>query len=112
MNAAARLFNQGELSRSWVVSLFFTQFQFKLFACVFILLLTALSLVYVTNTTRSLNASYQQLHIENEHLHKEWGQLLLEKSSLTMQARVQKSAESKLNMVVPDGKSLIVVNLD
>lgn len=111
MNAAARLFNQGALSRGWVFSLFLTRFQFKLFGVVFLLLFSAFCLVYITNTTRSYHATVQQLNIENDRLHTQWGQLLLEKSSLTMQSRIQTLAESKLNMVVPEGENLIIINM-
>ena len=110
MNAAARLLNQGALSRSWVISVFFARFQFVLFSCVFAILISALGLVYMTNTTRSLNANIQQALVERDHIHVQWGQLLLEKSTLLMQARIQDLAEDKLNMVVPEGKAVVVIN--
>jgi len=109
MNAAARLFNQGELSRGWVVSIFFTRFQYSIGVMILFIVVSALSLIYVTNCTRSLNANLHQLSLEQDHLQITRGQLLLEKSSLTMQARIQTLAERQLNMVVPDGKSVIVV---
>src|SRR5689334_6847887 len=110
MNAAARLLNQGALSRSWVVSVFLARFQFVLFSCVFAILISALGLVYVTNTTRSLNASIQQTLVERDRIHVEWRQLLLEKSTLLMQARIQNLAEDKMNMLVPEGKAVVVIN--
>jgi cell division protein FtsL len=110
MNAAARLLNQGALSRSWVVSVFLARFQFVLFSCVFAILISALGLVYMTNTTRSLNASIQQTLVERDRIHVEWGQLLLEKSTLLMQARIQNLAEDKMNMLVPEGKAVVVIN--
>jgi cell division protein FtsL len=111
MNAAARLLNQGALSRSWVISLFLSRFQFVLFSCVFAILISALGLVYMTNATRSLNANLQQTLSERDRIHIQWGQLLLEKSSLLMQARIQVLAQDKLNMVIPEGKAVVVINI-
>lgn len=112
MNAAARLFNQGELSRGWVVLIFFTRFQYSLCILIACILLSALSLIYVTNSTRCLNANLHQLALEHDRLQVEQGQLLLEKSSLTMQARIQQVAEHQLNMIMPEGKSVIVIKGD
>ncbi len=110
MNAAARLLNQGALSRGWVASVFLTRAQFTLLALILGVLLSALSIVYVTNTSRSFNASLQQILAERDHLHIQWDQLLLEKSTWTVQARIQDVAESRLDMVIPDNKSVVVVN--
>jgi cell division protein FtsL len=110
MNSAARLLNQGMLSRSWVISLLIARFQLVLAALIFALGLTALSIVYVTNETRSLNASLQQSWIDHDRLQIQWGQLLLEKSTWLMQARVQAVAEHSLNMKVPDNKSVVIIN--
>lgn len=111
MNAAARLFNEGQLSRSWVISLFFTRFQFWLCALIFVVLFSALSLVYVTNLSRSLRALHAQQMIEFDHLHVQWGQLLLEKSSLTRQSRLQEIAYEKLQMSMPDRHHQAVIIL-
>jgi len=110
MNSAARLLNQGSLSRGWVFSLILGRFQFALAALTFASILSALSLVYVTNEVRSLNAAIQQSIADRDHLTVEWGQLLLEKSTWLMQARVQKIAEQRLNMVVPNNKSVVMIN--
>lgn len=111
MNAAARLFNQGQLSRSWVISLFLTRFQFWLCALIFVVLFSALSLVYVTNLSRSMHAWQAQQVSTADHLHVQWGQLLLEKSSLTRQARLQQIANEKLQMVMPDNRHQAIIIL-
>lgn len=110
MNAAARLLNQGALSRGWVVSLFLTRFQMTLFILIMAILFSALGLVYVTNSARSINANMQQLLMERDHLHVQYGQLLLEKSTLLMQARIQTVAEDRLGMVMPEGESLVMID--
>jgi len=110
MNTAARLVSQGALSRSWVISVLLKRSQLPLLAMVISVLLSALSVIYITNTTRSLNATIQQTLAERERLHVQWGQLLLEKSTWIMQARIQNLAEGKLGMLIPDSKSVVVVN--
>jgi len=109
MNAAAR-FNQGVLSRGWAISVFLTRVQFSTLIVGLTILSSALMMVYITNCTRCLNASLQQSLVDRDHLYVQHGQLLLEKSTWMMQARVQQIAEDKLGMVVPTGKSVIIVN--
>lgn len=108
MNAAARFLNQGALSRGWVMSVFFSRFQ--LTTCVFLvgILCSALSLVYVTNTVRTLNAKIQQAVEEQDKIHLQWSQLLLEKSTLLTQSRVENVAQDRLAMVYPTGQSLVL----
>jgi cell division protein FtsL len=110
MNAAARLLSHGNLSRSWVVSVILSRAQFSSLVMIIAVLVSALSVVYVTNTARCLNASIQQTLAERNQLHIQWSQLLLEKSTWITPARVQQVAESNLGMVVPDNKSLVIVN--
>ncbi|MEO8400476.1 MAG: cell division protein FtsL [Gammaproteobacteria bacterium] len=110
MNAAARLLNQGVLSRGWVVSIFFNRTQLPMVVMIMAVLTSALSVIYITNNTRSLNAGIQQSLAERDRLHIQWGQLLLEKSTWIMQARIQNVAEGRLGMIIPDNKSVVVVN--
>ena len=110
MNAAARLLSKGSLSRSWVVSVVLARTQYSSMMLMAAVLVSALSIVYVINTTCSLNANIQQLISERNRLHVEWGQLLLEKGTRITPARVQHVAEGKLDMVVPDSKSVVIVN--
>lgn len=109
MNAAARVLNQGVLSRGWVVSGFFTRSQASLAVLVMAVLMSALSVVYVTNSAQSINANIQQTLAERNQLHMQWGKLLSEKSTWIMQARVQHIAEGQMNMLIPDHKTVVVV---
>lgn len=109
MNAAARLLTQSHISRTWVISVLVSNIQFNRIVLILGVLISALSTIYVTNNTRSLHASLQQTVSERERLHIEWGQLLLEKSTWTVQSRVQNIAEEKLNMMVPDNKSIVII---
>lgn len=110
MNAAARMLNQGALSRGWAVSFLLARTQVSTIILVLAILTSALSVIYVTNMTRSLNASVQQMLVERDHMHVQWGQLLLERSTRMMQARVQQVAEEKLGMVIPDSKSIVIID--
>lgn len=110
MNAAARLLNQGELSRGWVVTVFLSRFHFMFCMLVMLTLTSALSLIYVTNNSRTLNAHVQQAFDEKNRLLLQWNQLLLEKSSMLMQSRIENVAEKRLSMVFPESKVVIMVN--
>lgn len=111
MNAAARLVNhQGVLSRGWIISVFLTPYHFILVVLIVMILGSALGLVYFTNDNRTVNANYQKSLTEHDRLHLEWGQLLLERSTLTMQARVQSFAENRLGMAFPESKVVVVID--
>lgn len=110
MNAAARLMQQSVISRSWILSFVLSRVQTSFIVLIAALLVSALSMIYVTNVSRSLNANIQQTLFERNKLHIAWGQLLLEKSTLTMQTRVEKLAEQEMGMQIPDHQSVVIVN--
>lgn len=102
MNAAARLLTHSHISRTWVVSVIVDNLEFSRILLIVALLMSALSMIYVTNVNRDLNADIQQTLIERNQLHVEWGQLLLQKTTWTRQLRIEQVAEEKLNMIAPD----------
>jgi cell division protein FtsL len=110
MNAAARMFNQGSLSRGWALSFLMARTQISTIILVLAVLTSALSIVYVTNLSRSMHAGLQQAVAERDQYHVQWGQLLLEKSTWMMQAREQQVAEDKFDMKFPDSKSVVIVD--
>jgi cell division protein FtsL len=110
MNAAARLVHQNVLSRQFVLTHFLTREQITAMFLSLCLLISALSVVYVTHVTRILNANYQHNMVEQDRLQVQRGQLLLERSTWMMQARIQQAAEDKLGMVVPDHQSVVVIH--
>jgi cell division protein FtsL len=112
MNAAARMFNQGVLSRGWAVAVFVSRAQLSTVLLIIAVLTSALSIVYVTNTSRSLNAGLQQTLADRDRIHIQWGRLLLEKSTWMVQARVQQIAEDQLQMVLPNSKSVVIINMN
>jgi cell division protein FtsL len=110
MNAASRMFNQGVISRGWAFSFLLARTQLSILFLSVAVLASALSIVYVTNMSRGYNAGVQQALTENDQMHVQWGQLLLEKSTWMTQAHVQKVAEDKLGMAFPDSKSIVIIN--
>lgn len=110
MNAAARMFNQGVLSRGWAFSFLLARAQVSILILAVAVLASALGVVYVTNMTRSMTAGLQQSIVERDQMHIQWDQLLLEKSTWMTQAHVQKIAENNLGMAFPDSKSVVIIN--
>jgi cell division protein FtsL len=110
MNAAARLVHHHVLTRQFVFANFFKRSQMLVVGLVFATLMSALSIIYVTHVTRILHANYQHNLVEQDRLHVERGQLLLERSTWMLQSRIQQIAESKLGMMVPDHKSVVIIH--
>jgi cell division protein FtsL len=109
MNAAARLVHQNGLAKHLILVHLVTRRQLTVLLLAAAVVLSALAVIYVTHTTRVLFATYQHHQNEKNHLFVERGQLLLERGTWMMQARIQKYAESKLGMVMPDHKSVVIV---
>lgn len=110
MNAAARLVHQGVLSRHLVLTHRLTRSQVAVMILALGVLFSAVGIIYVTHMSRMLYANFQHDVIEQDRLHIARGQLLLERSTWMMQARIQQIAENKLDMIIPDHKSVVVVN--
>ena len=110
MNAAARLVHQNAVARHLVLVHLLTRRQMGLLLMAAAVVFSALAVIYVTHTSRVLYAAYQHNLGEKNHLYVERGQLLLERGTWLMQARIQKYAESKLGMVMPDHKSVVIVH--
>lgn len=110
MNAAGRLVHRGELSRYLVVTHLLSGRQLATAILTLAVILSALCTIYVTQLTRTLHASYQHQVQEQDRLHVERGQLLLERSTWMMQARTQQIAENKLGMIVPNHKSVVIIH--
>jgi cell division protein FtsL len=110
MNAAAKLLNQGTLSRHWALAVFFTRAQLILSVFLFMIFMSAFSIIYTTNTARDLHASLYQTRYEYSRLYGQQGQLLLERSTMGMQARVERVAERTLNMIMPSRQSVVMIH--
>lgn len=109
MNAAAKLLTQSSLSRQGMLALFFTRTQRLLSFFLFLVFMSSLSVIYMTNLTRDLNAGLYQSRSEYSRLYGQQGQLLLERSTLGMQARVERTAEKTFNMIMPAHPVVVLV---
>lgn len=110
MNAAARLVHQGAITRQLIFVQFLSRRQLGVMLLGIMVLLSSLSIIYVTHLTRELNAAYEQNVTDRNHLRIERDQLLLERSTWMVQSRIQQIAETKLDMTFPDHKSMVVVS--
>lgn len=78
----------------------------SLLAAVFV---SAIGVVYSTHESRMLLYQLQQLENERNRLQVEWGQLLLEQSSLVSQGRIEGRAAAELGMKVPGQEDVVIV---
>lgn len=70
---------------------------------------SAFGVVYVKDINRQLVNDLQNLHQAQDALQVEWGQLLLEQGTLSTQARVQRIAHNRFDMVIPRPKAVEIV---
>lgn len=71
---------------------------------------SSLMLIFTTNRSRGLFNEWQQQQRREWALDEDWERLLLEQGTLAAYERVSQSAESKLDMVMPDPAAIKVVS--
>ena len=72
--------------------------------------ISSLMLVFTTHRNRTLFNESQQQQRREWALDEDWERLLLEQGTLAAYERVSQSAESRLDMVMPDPATIKVVN--
>ena len=72
-------------------------------------MVSAVAVVYSTHKSRHLLNDLHQLEKQRNELQVEWGQLLLEQSSLVSQGRIEDIAIAELGMEVPVMENVVVV---
>jgi len=112
MNSAAKVMNQSRLFQGGS-----TKFQVSKALCfqtalLLLVLLSALSVVYVINLHRVTCGQMQTEEQLTHHLQLQWGQLLLEQASLATPARVEALATTKLHMVSPSHRRTIALRAE
>jgi len=70
---------------------------------------SALAVVYAKHRGRELFAQLQQLEAQRDRLNIEWGRLQLEQSAWASHSRVEKLARERLDMMVPDPESVVII---
>ena len=76
----------------------------------FAILLSALSVVYVTHESRQLIAQQEKLLMQREHYDVEWRNQILEENSLAEHSRIERLAETELKMQRPSVNNEIVIH--
>ncbi|MBV1920889.1 MAG: cell division protein FtsL [Pseudomonadales bacterium] len=75
-----------------------------------LVVLSAISVIYSTYSTRKLVAEFQQLQNMRNDMEVEWGQLLLEQSTWGSFNRVERLASKRLKMIVPEPNKIVMVS--
>lgn len=79
--------------------------------CMVLMLLVlaqALGVIYTKQNKRLLHANLQNLYALRDKLQVEWSQLLLEQGTWEADARVERVARDRLDMVVPEKVNVII----
>ena len=76
----------------------------------FAILLSALSVVYVTHESRQLIAQQEKLLMQRENYDVEWRNQILEENSLAEHSRIERLAETELKMQRPSVDNEIVIH--
>ncbi|AUH72120.1 cell division transmembrane protein FtsL [Legionella sainthelensi] len=106
MNAAAKVINQeGTLFNGQLADIHMSKSLYMLVILLIAVLISALAVVYSTNSYRVTLNQVEQQEQFTHYLQLQWGQLLLEQASLATPARVEELASDKLQMVLPTSKN-------
>lgn len=80
-----------------------------IFALLFSMGISAFGIVYCRDMHRQLYSQLQVLMTESDKLHVEWSRLLLEESTWATHSRIQRKAQSELQMIQPKQPMLLKV---
>ena len=72
--------------------------------------LSALAVVYAKFQSRILFAELQGLTKSQDRMDVEWGQLQLEQSTWAAHGRIERLAQQRLQMVLPEASQIVVVS--
>lgn len=76
----------------------------------FVLMISAIGVVYSSHISRQLFAEQAILLEKNDQLQLEWAQLLLEQSAFTSPSQIENVAAKELNMVLPQVSEIELVH--
>jgi len=109
MNAAARALAQETFSTSSLFQKVLLRENLLVISLCVAVFVSAFSVVYVRDMNRRLFAGLQEMRTVQNQLHLQWGQLLLEQSTWSTQARIQYIAQHHLDMELPTSKNSVMV---
>lgn len=76
------------------------------------LLVSGISVIYTTFKNRSMLNELQQLRNQRNELQVQWGQLLIEQSTFSLDSRIERKAIEELQMIVPEFSDVVMVRYD
>jgi len=85
--------------------------ELRILVLLFLVLLTAVTLIYLKDLNRRLFIDYQSKSLQTELLQTDNNRLLLEQSAWANQARVQLIAEQRLGMQIPATKDVVMIKV-
>jgi cell division protein FtsL len=113
MNTATRLYtNKVLLPESHLTAeqtIVFPVPNLHVLVLLFVVLLSAITLIYVKDLNRRLFIESQKMQNTYAQLQTEQEKLLLEQSAWSTQARVQQIAEQNLEMQMPGANSIVMI---
>ncbi|WP_298622916.1 cell division protein FtsL [uncultured Legionella sp.] len=110
MNAAARVINQSNLFNGHLADMHMSKSIYMLIILLAAVLVSGFTVIYSTNSYRSTLSQVEQEEQQTHFFQLQWGQLLLEQSSLATPARVQELATEQLGMTFPDSKNTYLLH--
>jgi len=75
-------------------------------------LASGVSVVYTTFKNRYLLNQLQQLKTQSNDLQVQWGQLLIEQSTFSLESRIERKAIDELAMTVPKISEIVMVQYE
>lgn len=76
------------------------------------LLMSGVAVVYTTFKSRYLLNELQQLKTQRNELQVQWGQLLIEQSTFSLESRIERKAIEELAMEIPDIAEIVMVRYE
>lgn len=109
MNTAVRVLPGDRLQSTVPSILNFKKPRLVNICLIVVLVLSAFTVIYIKDLNRRLFIQYQGTQAVHDKLYEDWGKLLLEQSTWSTHSRVQKIAENRLNMAMPNPKEVVVL---
>lgn len=81
------------------------------FLLLMIVFATAISVIFITHSTRAAITTKNEVLNNRDKLDTEWRNLLLEETAQSEHSRIQDIATEKLNMIRPDATKEVIVEL-
>jgi cell division protein FtsL len=109
MNSTSRVASQNHFQINLADFVWSSRLGLTNLLLIFAVLITAFMVIYMKDLNRRLFIQYQTLQATHDKLYGEWGKLLLEQSTWSTQARIQKIAKQRLGMSVPLPDEIVVL---